>query len=159
VTLISGLDHLEGEAVAVVADGNVVKNLTVSSGAITLPRASEKVTVGLAYTPTIETLDVDVASTSESLKSKEISIAKVTLEMEDSRGGWVGPKNDMNESNNMIEIKPRFDSDGYNSIALKTFKQEVIIDPQWNQGGGIRVEQRDPLPLAILAIVPEVSVG
>lgn len=158
-TVISGLDHLEGEDVAVVADGNVVKNLTVSSGSITLPRAAEKVTVGLAYTPAIETLDVDVGSVAESLKSKEISIAKVTLEVENSRGGWVGPKMDDNSTGTMVEIKPRFDSDQYNPIALKTFKQEVIIDPQWNLGGGIRIEQRDPLPLAILAVVPEVSVG
>lgn len=156
---ISGLDHLEGKDVAVVADGNVVKNLTVSAGAITLPRAAEKVTVGLAYTPTVETLDVDVASTAESLKAKEISIAKVVIEVEKSRGGWVGPKEDDGTTGQMFEIKPRFDSDGYGSIALKTFKQELIIDPQWNLGGGIRIEQRDPLPLAILAIVPEVSVG
>lgn len=159
VTTISGLDHLEGEPVAVVADGNVVKNLSVSSGSITLPRASEKVTVGLAYLPVIETLDVDVASTAESLKAKEISIAKVILEVEKSRGGWVGPKMDNGTTGQMVEIKPRFDSDGYNSIALKTFKQEVIIEPQWSLGGGIRIEQRDPLPLTILAIVPEVSVG
>ena len=158
-TVIFGLSHLEGEEVAVVADGNVVKNLTVSGGSITLPRASEKVVVGLAYTPAIETLDVDVASLGESLKAKEISIAKVTLEVEDSRGGWVGPKNDDGTNGALTEIKPRFDSDQYNSIALKTFKQEVIIDPQWGLGGGIRIEQRDPLPLAILAIVPEVSVG
>jgi hypothetical protein len=158
-TVITGLDHLEGHAVSVVADGNVVRNLTVSSGSITLPRASENVTVGLSYTPVIETLDVDVTSTAESLKAKEVSITKVTLEVEKSRGGWVGPKMDDDSTGDMFEIKPRFDSDQYNSIALKTFKQEVIIHPQWSLGGGIRIEQRDPLPLAILAIVPEVNIG
>lgn len=158
-TEISGLDHLEGKDIAVVADGNVVKNLTVESGAVTLPRAAEKVVAGLAYTPVIETLDVDTSSISESLKAKEISISKVILEVEKSRGGWIGPKNDDGTNGELTEIKPRLDSDEYNSIALKTFKQEQIIDPQWSLGGGVRIEQRDPLPLAILAIVPEVSIG
>lgn len=158
-TVISGLDHLEGESVAVVADGNVVKGLSVVSGSITLPRAAEKVAVGLPYTPAIETLDIDIGSTAESLKAREVSVAKVTLEVEKSRGGWVGPKSDDGTADNMIEIKPRFDSDDYNSIALKTFKQEVIIEPEWNLGGGIRIEQRDPLPLGILAIVPDVSIS
>lgn len=158
VTEISGLDHLEGELLAVVADGNVVEDLTVLGGMVTLPRAAEKVSAGLAYTPAMETLDVDVGSIAESLKAKEISIAKVTIEVESSRGGWVGPKADDGTST-VTEIKPRYQGDNYDTIALKTFKQEVIIDPQWNLGGGIRIEQRAPMPLAILAVVPEVSVG
>lgn len=157
-TVITGLDHLEGEEVTVVADGNEVTGLTVSSGQITLPRAASKVTVGLDYLPVIELLDIDVSGTSETLMAKEISVSKVTLSVEDSRGGWVGPIDDSGNSR-MIEIKPRFDSDGYDAIALKTFEQEVIIQPEWNQGGGVRIEQRSPFPLAILAVVPEVNVG
>ena len=38
VTSIAGLDHLEGETVACLADGNVVAGLTVSNGAVTLSR-------------------------------------------------------------------------------------------------------------------------
>ena len=59
----------------------------------------------------------------------------------------------------MREIKPRFDSDNYDPIALKTYKQEVIIDPQWSKGGGLRIEQRDPLPMTILSVIPQIDVG
>lgn len=158
-TVISGLDHLEGEAVSVVADGNEVKNLTVASGAITLPRAASKVTVGLAYTPAIELLDIDLSSTNETLKGKEVSVSRVILEVEKSRGGWVGPKKDDGSTGTMLEIKPRFDTDNYDAIALKTFKQEIYIEPQWSKGGGIRIEQRAPFPLAILSVIPEVDVS
>jgi hypothetical protein len=59
-TTVSGLSHLEGEAVVVWADGNVVeesdgadgyraKEFTVSSGAITLSVAATSIVVGLAY--------------------------------------------------------------------------------------------------------------
>jgi hypothetical protein len=158
-TVISGLDHLEGEAVDVLADGNVLAGHTVSSGQITLVRAASKVHVGLNYTPAIELLDIDIASTTETLKDKKVSVSRVTVEFEDSRGGFAGPKKDDGTTGTMFEIKPRFDSDGYNSIALKTYKGDVIIDPLWSQGGGVRIEQRAPLPMAILSVIPEVSIG
>lgn len=158
-TTITGLDHLEGEDVAVLSDGNEVTGLTVESGSITLPREATKVHVGLPYTPAIELLDIDMTSAAETFKGKEVSVSKVVMEVEQSRGGFVGPKKDDGSTGTMLEIKPRFDSDGYDSIALKTFKQEIYIDPQWSTGGGIRVEQRSPLPLSILSIIPEVNIG
>jgi hypothetical protein len=59
----------------------------------------------------------------------------------------------------MIEIKPRFQSDGYETIELKTFKQSVDIVPGWSQGGGVRIEQRSPLPLTILSVIPKIDVS
>ncbi|MCK5644165.1 MAG: hypothetical protein KAJ19_25425, partial [Gammaproteobacteria bacterium] len=49
VTVISGLDHLEGETVTVLADGSPVADLSVSSGSITLTRGASVVHVGLGY--------------------------------------------------------------------------------------------------------------
>jgi len=160
-TVFSGLDHIEGEAVAVLADGYEVTGLTVTSGSITLERAASKVHVGLAYLPAIELLDIDIASTADSLRSKSLSVSKVYIEVEKSRGGFVGPRLDGEVPGTPImrEIKPRFDTDGYNAIALKTYKQEVSIEPQWAKGGGVRIEQRSPLPLAILSVIPSVDKG
>ena len=59
----------------------------------------------------------------------------------------------------MREIKPRYDTDNYNAIKLKSFKDEVDILPGWPQGGRIRIEQRDPLPLAITSIIPELDIS
>lgn len=158
-TAISGLDHLEGEAVAVLADGNEVTGLTVASGAITLPQAASKVHVGLPYTPVIETLDLDVNSMVETLKHLSLSVAKVTLEMEKSRGGWVGPVQDQGVTGIMREIKPRFESDEYDTIALRSYKAEIFIEPSWSKTGSIRVEQRAPLPMAILSLIPDITGG
>jgi hypothetical protein len=52
-TVITGLDHLEGEAVDVVADGFVVTGHTVASGQITLATAASDVYVGLHYETTV----------------------------------------------------------------------------------------------------------
>ena len=46
-TTITGLDHLEGQTVSILADGSTHPDKTVSSGSITLDRSSTKVKVGL----------------------------------------------------------------------------------------------------------------
>ena len=88
-------------------------------------------------------------------------MSKVVIEVEKTRGGFVGARRDPDSGQEATfqEIKPRFESDGYDSIALKTFKQEVMIDPSWNKGGGVRIEQRSPLPMSILSVIPRVDVG
>lgn len=55
VSVLSGLDHLEGETVAVRGDGAVQTNKVVSSGSITLQYPAGEVVVGLPYTTTIIT--------------------------------------------------------------------------------------------------------
>lgn len=162
VDTLSGLDHLEGEAVAVLADGVEIIGLVVTGGQITLPDDFSTVHIGLPYTPAIETLDIDTGAQGETLKSKDLSVSKVYLEVEKSRGGWVGPRSTDVQNNiqfGMTEIKPRYDADGYDTIQPKTYKSEVIIDDHWDKSGGVRIEQRSPLPLAILSVIPEVDIG
>ena len=158
-TAISGLDHLEGETLAVLADGVVVNNMTVSSGAITLPKAASKVHAGLPYTPVMETLDIDSGKSIDPVKARKVSVSRVTVEVEDSRGMWVGPKDDKGVVNDMRETAPRSVADGYGVVPLNNYKKEVIVDPLWGDGGGVKIEQRDPVPLAILSVTPELSVG
>lgn len=56
-TIWSGLDHIEGESVTVVADGVVLdEQKTVTSGSITLNEAATTVEIGLPYTHIIEPL-------------------------------------------------------------------------------------------------------
>lgn len=157
-TVFSGLGHLEGEAITVNADGNEVAGLTVVSGEVTLPIAASVVHIGLAYIPAFETLDID--SGQVQTYGKDLSISKVSFNVEKSRGGWVGPVSDSGVTGVMTEIKPRLDSDGYDEIVLRTTKDiEVVIDPQWSKGGSIRVEQRAPFPLSVLSITPDLDVS
>jgi hypothetical protein len=52
----SGLDHLNGRSVVAVADGMVVRGLSVASGAVVLPTAARRVEIGLPFTHVIEPL-------------------------------------------------------------------------------------------------------
>lgn len=156
-TVISGLDHIEGEAVAVVADGNQVSGLTVTSGAITLPRAATKVTVGLGYTCTMDTLDVDMVAKT-TFKDKNINISEVVIEFEDSRGAKCGSLKDDGTAD-LQEFAPRFDMFDFDSIPLRTSKESVYTEPSWELGGGLRVQQDNPFPMAVLSVIPSVDVS
>jgi len=155
ISMFSGLDHLEGSTVSILADGYTVPDQVVVNGSITLARSASYVQIGLSYLPVIETLDIDVPSSTETLKSQSKSVSRVIIEVENSRGGWVGPTN----IDSMHEIKPRFESDNYDTMTLRSYKQEIFIEPDWSRGGGVRIEQRAPLPMAILSVIPKFDVS
>ena len=75
-TTISGLDHLEGQTVSVLADGSTHPDKTVSSGSITLDRSSTKVKVGLPYfiITNYETRSLDLKTAHLKVKQKEYLI-------------------------------------------------------------------------------------
>lgn len=58
-TTVTGLDHLEGATVGVVADGAWVGEKTVVGGEITLDETATEVIVGLRYTATARTLPLE----------------------------------------------------------------------------------------------------
>ena len=72
-TTWSGLDHLEGKEVTVIADGIVLDNpLIVSAGAITLDDAASDVQVGLPYTHILEPLPLAFNESSAGRKTRLI---------------------------------------------------------------------------------------
>ena len=61
-TSVSGLDHLEGKTVYVIADGYNAGSYVVSSGSVTLDKDATLVYVGLPFTQELELLPVDKGS-------------------------------------------------------------------------------------------------
>lgn len=151
----SGLAHLEGKKVAILADGNVVAQKTVTAGAITIPTPAGIVVIGLPYTSELETLEITYPG-QETLLDKRKIIAGVTVMLEDSRGGLFGRSG---ADADLYEAKQRSDSDNYGSIAAITGKQKTTIADTWLGTGRVTVKQIDPLPMSILAIIPQTDIG
>lgn len=80
-TTVSGLDHLEGETVQVVADGAAVSARTVSSGAITLDSEASQISVGLPTTATVETLPVVGNFSNGSTRGKKGRLARAVADL------------------------------------------------------------------------------
>lgn len=156
ISSISGFWHLEGESVVALADGNVVKNLTVANGSVALPAAASVVSVGLPYSSEIETLAMDVGAIRGlgTVQGRFKSIAALTLRVELSRGMFLGP-----DRTRMREWKQRSNEAYGTPIALYTGDFEQTLDADWNTNGSVVIQQRDPLPMNVLAIMPDVAIG
>ncbi|HOX32049.1 MAG TPA: hypothetical protein PLB91_06940 [Spirochaetales bacterium] len=87
-TTISGLGHLEGKTVSILADGKIQAPKTVASGSITLDKAASKVHVGLPIHSEAETLRAEVPANGTS-QGKKRRIDEVTLRLFRSLGGSV----------------------------------------------------------------------
>ena len=77
-TTLSGLDHLEGETLVALADGNLVTNLTVTSGAVTLPNEASKIHIGLSYDATMETLPLNIVQQQPTIDRKKVVKASLS---------------------------------------------------------------------------------
>lgn len=149
----SGLGHLEGKSVSILADGNVVARQTVVDGAVTIPDPAGLVHIGLPYRSEFETLELNVPG-SETLADKRKQIKSVSLLLKESRGGLVGSTVD-----DLWEFKEREETDDYGSIPLLTGRVTQSITDSWMRNGRFVVVQDDPLPLHILAVVPQFTVA
>lgn len=74
VTAITGLSHLEGETVRVLADGLQLPDLVVGGGVLLLPDAFSKVYVGLSYQAKFKSLKLDRAM-GGSLNARQRAVA------------------------------------------------------------------------------------
>lgn len=155
---LDNLDHLEGREVTVAANGISLGQFTVTNGAVDLGGTYGNISVGLSYTASMETLEFDANSTTESLRNKRTSVSRIVIDFYESRAGYVG-FGQANGDFDMQEIRPRQFEDNYDTVAPRTYKQEVTASPKWVRGGKIKIEQRDPFPMTILAVAPDVDVS
>lgn len=165
VTVITGLDHLNGQEVVALADGNVVRNVTV--GAVTggvgvvLQNAASKVHVGLPMEASLQTLNLDLGQVAGlgTVQGRMKSVSEVTLRVETTRGIFIGPYDGDRTSEKLVEYKQRQTEAWNEAIAMYTGDIRMTPAWDWNTNGSMWVKQFDPLPMTILAIMPDVTVG
>ncbi|WP_292131451.1 hypothetical protein [Mesorhizobium sp.] len=162
-TVISGLDHLKGQSVVALANGSVVRNLTVSNtGTVTLPNATTKAHIGLPMTAALQTLDLDLGSVQGlgTVQGRKKTFDEVTLRVQDTRGIFLGPKDgERDDPDTLVEYKQRQDEAWNEAIGLYTGDIHITPHWDWSEGGNVWVKQFDPLPMTILALMPNVTIG
>ena len=149
-TTITGLEHLEGQTVSILADGSTHPDKTVSSGAITLDRSSTKVKVGLSYTSLLQTMRLDAGAANGTSQGKTIRIYDMSLRLFESVGVEVGP-----DLSNMERIPFRSSADDMDTaIPVFTGDKEIEFRGNYETDGFIFVRQTQPLPLTVLSLYP-----
>lgn len=151
----SGLDHLDGQTVSIVADGVVQDDQEVVSGAVTLAAPAKSVAIGLPYAHIIEPLPPNTVG-----------------------NGGTGRAVRMIEGIFRLEESAAFRIDlgrGLKDVSLKEFGEVNLDAPApvvsedirvrafgWQQDGTKplwRIEQSIPLPFTLLAVTTELKVN
>ena len=150
-TTLSGLAHLEGQTVSILADGAAHANKTVSSGAITLDRSATKACVGLSYDSILQTMRIEGGAAEGTSQGKTKRISKVVLRLFETVGVKVGP------SLTNLELIPFRTTSSLLSNPVDTLlsgDKEIEFNDDYNSDGFIFIKQDQPLPCSILAIYP-----
>lgn len=151
---VAGLAHLAGATVRVRADGApLAGTFTVTGGGtLTLPEPAAVVHVGLPYEAAIETLEVNIVN--QTVRHRAKLVPKVAVLVAESQGlsaaTVVGQYDD---------VPGREVDDNFNVPAPYTGLWEVDVESTWEDTGRVILAMRDPAPLSILALMPEVRVG
>jgi len=153
VTTITGLSHLEGETVKVLADGSVHPDRVVQAGIIQLQREASTVQVGLGYRRRLSPMRIEAGSANGTAQTKSKRSNRIGFRFLDTVGCKVGPSlDDLKEiqfrSSNMAMDEP-----------IPLFSGDKLV--KWNGGYDsnhyIEVVQDDPLPITLVAIYPQVT--
>ena len=149
-TTISGLDHLEGQTVSILADGATHPDKVVSSGGITLDRSATKVKVGLGYTSLLQTMRIDAGGDNGTSQSKTKRIYEITARLYESIGIEIGP-----DLANMERIPFRSSANPMDSgVNVFTGDKDIEFRGNYETDGFIFVRQTQPLPLTVLSLYP-----
>ena len=151
--VISGISFLEGKTINILADGAVHPQKVVSSGTITLDRASSIVHLGLPIEADLQTLPM--ALQVEAFGQGRVkNLNHVWLRVLESSGIFAGPSADK-----LVEAKQRTTEPYGSPPDLKTQDIKIMLTPQWQDNGQLFVRQSDPLPLTIVGLTLEVAMG
>lgn len=146
-TTITGLEHLEGATVAVLADGVVVTDQTVVGGRITLSTAASVVHVGLPFTSELQTLPL-LLQVDGFGGGRHLNVTDAWLRVLDSARFQVGP------TAQKLGV-----ATGLPAVGVGTGTIAVGVPGQWGLDGQILVRQSQPVPLTVVSLVLRVAVG
>lgn len=155
--VITGLGHLEGKTVWVLADGAVLPERVVASGQITLPRAAHRVLVGLPFVSRVGLLTPEIGTGTGSAQGNSMHTSEVSVRFLNTLGAEV------------------YDGDSrlVGELSFRRFGPEVLDQPAqpftgikrieklgWERGRDeITIVQAQPLPMHVLSVMRKYQVN
>ena len=147
---VTGLDHLEGESVTIVADGSVLPAQFVSGGRLTLQASASIIHVGYGYRTYMRSLPPEGGSPFGTSQGKTKRIHRIAVRLVNSIGFKYGFTLD-----NLDELSFRSSNDTMDSSPpLFTGDKIVDFDQPYDTISNYYIVSDDAYPLIILAVMP-----
>ncbi|HRA92142.1 MAG TPA: hypothetical protein PLR79_08250, partial [Acinetobacter sp.] len=173
-TTLSGLDHLEGQNVAIRADGkteasplNTIRDYntyTVTGGEVTLDIPAAIISVGLPIITDFQTFDAQ-SMEAVSAKTESTIVNKLFISYYKSRGLYVNHEFPDDDTNTGMEDHERFfePDEGiasYEPHYPYSRREEVIMNGDWSAASSTAFRNVDPQPIGVRGfILDEEKIG
>ena len=151
-TTLSGLDHLEGETVQVLVNGAAHPDRVVDNGSITLQEAATTASVGIGFESRLRTMRIEAGAADGTAQGKTKRITKVVFRLLNTLGAKAGPNFD---GADIITFRRPSDPMGQ-PPALFTGDKLIEWPNGYDFDGYIAIKQDQPLPMTVIAIMPQV---
>jgi len=152
VSSVSGLNHLEGQTVAVLVNGAAHPNRVVTGGSISLQVAGSVIHAGLPFNSVLQTMRLEAGAGDGTAQGKTKRITKAVLRFLSTLGAKAGP-----DENNLDMIQFRSPPNPMDQHPpLFTGDQMVEWSGGYDFDGYLTVVQDQPLPMTLVAIMPQV---
>ena len=146
ITVVTGLNHLEGESVQILVGDAVFANQTVTGGSITVTLPSKasfkSIEIGLGYTSKIKTMRVEAGSQAGTAQGRKKRYNEVMVRLLKTVGIKI--------NGDQLPFRTSSTPMGQNIAEFTGDKR--VINLGWDRDGQIEILQEQPLPMTVLGI-------
>ena len=150
---LSGLYHLRGQTLNILANGSSHPTAVVSDGGVTLNFAVTTAAVGYSFTSSMQTLRLEAGSVDGTSQGKPKRIHGITLRLFETVGLEVG-----NSAADVDRIPFRDSSMAMDAaVPLFTGDKDIEFRGGFDEDDRIYIQQSQALPMTILAFYPRLN--
>lgn len=156
---VTGLEHLEGCTVSVLADGYAFTGLVVTDGAVTIDDGNlyERITVGLPYTGYMTSLPLVSQDRGGVTKGRPQIASNAAVEVMNTRDIEIGIGLDVGELF-IAPVPQGYVREDERDLITGTYDPMGIPPGDWREAT-VTVRQSRPLPMVVLGIFPDLRSG
>lgn len=155
VSEITGLSHLEGKTIQVLADGAKRPDAVVEGGIVTLTDPASVVIAGLSYEAVIKPMRLELQMRDGTAQTRGFKLHKLAMRVFQSLGGQV--RSDDETSWQTIRWRDTDDLMG-EPPPLFTGEKELSMDSKTGDSLDFSLRSNDPHPFTLIALAPKFSV-
>ena len=153
VSSLSGLHHLQGETVSILANGASHADKTVADGAVALNVSTTVAAIGYGYNSIMETLRIESGSVDGTSQGKPKRIHGITVRLHETVGAEVGSGVDKLDRIYFRDSSMPMDQ----AVPLFTGDKDVEFEGGFDDDDRVYARQTQPLPMTILALFPRMN--
>lgn len=156
---LSGLDHLKGMTVSILADGTVHPDVVVATdGTVALNKAYNAVVVGLSYESELRPHLVDLETSDGSTRGRTQRITKIAIDFYRTLGAVIG-RSDQEDGDYEEAIPFRVPGDLMGvQVPLFTGWYVYTFSEGFDRESEYFIKQTQPLPMIVRSVTDEVEV-